>query len=82
VAPLIERQQRALRLDDSMLDKPYAQHMALVSPHWSGKHHRIVAAINLISLVWTDSEALPPCDFRIYDKPFGAPPKIERDTQT
>jgi hypothetical protein len=60
-----------LLLDDSTLDKPYAQHMALVTPHWSGKHHRVVVGINLISLVWTNGEALLPCDFRIYDKPFG-----------
>jgi putative transposase len=71
VAPLIERQQGALLLDDSTLDKPYARHMALVTPHWSGKHHCVVIGINLISLVWTDGEALLPCDFRIYDKPFG-----------
>ena len=71
VKPLIERQKGALLLDDSTLDKPYARHMALVTPHWSGKHHRVVIGINLISLVWTDGEALLPCDFRIYDKPFG-----------
>jgi putative transposase len=71
VAPLIDRQRGAMLLDDSTLDKPYARHMALVTPHWSGKHHRVVIGINLISLVWTDGEALLPCDFRIYDKPFG-----------
>jgi len=53
------------------LDKPYAKNMAWVTRHWSGKHHRVVLGINLISLVWTDGEALLPCDFRLYDKPFG-----------
>lgn len=71
VKPLIERHKGVLLLDDSTLDKPYAKHMALVTPHWSGKHHRVVVGINLISLVWSDGEALLPCDFRIYDKPFG-----------
>ena len=71
VQPLIQRGKGVLLLDDSTLDKPYARHMALVTPHWSGKHHRVVLGINLISLVWTDGEALLPCDFRIYDKPFG-----------
>lgn len=75
VQPLIEPGKGALLLDDSTLDKPYAQHMALVTPHWSGKHHRVVIGINLISLVWTDGEALLPCDFRIYDKPFGGQDK-------
>jgi DDE family transposase len=71
VKPLIERNKGALLLDDSTLDKPYAKHMALVTPPWSGKHHRVVVGINLISLVWTDGDALLPCDFRLYDKPFG-----------
>ena len=75
VKPLVERQTGALLLDDTTLDKPYAKHMALVTPHWSGKHHRIVRGINLISLVWTDGAALLPCDFRLYDKPFGGEDK-------
>ncbi|MBX3082892.1 MAG: transposase [Anaerolineae bacterium] len=57
-----------LVLDDSTLDKPYASQMALVSRHWSGKHHAVVQGINLISLVWTDGNACLPCDFRLYNK--------------
>jgi hypothetical protein len=68
VAPLIEREEGALVLDDSTLDKPYARNMALVNWHWSGKHHRVVRGINLVSLVWTDGDRLLPCDFRLYDK--------------
>jgi hypothetical protein len=41
-----------LVLDDTTLDKPYAQAIELVSRHWSGKHHRVVWGINLLSLVW------------------------------
>ena len=29
----------ALVIDDSTLDKPYAKDIALVTRHWSGKHH-------------------------------------------
>lgn len=68
-----------LILDDTTLDKPYAQKMELVWRHWSGKHKRVVLGINLLSLVWTrtgtgTAEALPlaplvvPCDFRVYDQ--------------
>ena len=57
-----------LVLDDSTLDKPYARAMDLVTRHWSGKHHRVVRGINLISLVWTGGDARFPCDFRLYDK--------------
>lgn len=69
VQPLIERKQGVLVVDDSTLDKPYAsRHMALVSRHWSGKHHGVVQGINLISLVWTNRTCRLPCDFRLYNK--------------
>lgn len=64
----IELSSGMLVIDDTTLDKPYAAQMALVSRHWSGKHHAVVQGINLISLVWTDGNACLPCDFRLYNK--------------
>lgn len=55
-----------LVLDDSVLDKPYARHIDLVRRHWSGKHHRVVQGIDLVSLLWTDGDRHIPCDYRIY----------------
>ena len=43
-----------LVLDDTTLDKPYAEKIDLVTPHWSGKHHDVVLGINLITTLWTD----------------------------
>lgn len=60
-----------LVLDDTTLDKPYAEKIDLVTPHWSGKHHDVVLGINLITTLWTDGDKLVPCDFRVYDKPMG-----------
>jgi putative transposase len=77
VQPLVQRTQGALILDDSTLDKPYARHMDLVTRHWSGKHHRVVQGINLVSLVWTGNDALLPCDFRLYDRPVDGQTKNE-----
>lgn len=57
-----------LIIDDTTLDKPYASQMALVNRHWSGKHHEVVQGINLISLVWSDGDAVLPCDYRLYNK--------------
>lgn len=68
VEPLVEREQGALVLDDTTLDKPYASQMALVTRHWSGKHGRVVQGINLISMVWTDRTCRLPCNFRPYNK--------------
>lgn len=67
-APLVRREHGILVLDDSTLDKPYARAMSLVTRHWSGKHQRVVRGINLLTLLWSDGEALMPCDYRLYDK--------------
>jgi hypothetical protein len=68
VEPFVEQEAGIIVIDDSTLDKPYAQKMELVTSHWSGKHGRVVMGINLISLLWTDGQARLPCDFRIYNK--------------
>jgi putative transposase len=66
--PLVHRGGGVLVLDDSTLDKPYAQKIELVGWHWSGKHKAVVRGINLITLVWTDGDRQIPCDYRLYDK--------------
>jgi len=48
---LVNRTTGMLVLDDSTLEKPYAQKMDLVTQHWSGKHNAVVKGINLISLL-------------------------------
>ena len=57
-----------LVIDDSTLDKPYSHDIALVTRHWSGKHHQVVQGINLVTLLWTDGDRAIPCDYRLYDK--------------
>jgi putative transposase len=66
--PLVRRTDGVLILDDSTLDKPYAEKIELVGWHWSGKHKAVVRGINLISTVWTDGDRTIPCDYRLYDK--------------
>ena len=43
-----------LSVDDSVLDQPYSHPMDLVGYFWSGKQHRVVNGINLITLSDTD----------------------------
>jgi hypothetical protein len=57
-----------LVIDDSTLDKPYAKKIDLVVRHWSGKHHRVVSGINLITLLWTEGDRHVPVDYRLFDK--------------
>lgn len=66
-----------LIVDDTTLDKPYARHIELVHRHWSGKHHRVVAGINLVTLLWSDGTHAIPCDYRLYDKPVDGVSKNE-----
>jgi putative transposase len=68
---VVSREEGLLVLDDTTLDKPYAQRTELVTYHWSGKHGRVVKGINLLTLLWTGDGKLIPCDFRVYDKPMG-----------
>jgi hypothetical protein len=69
VKPFVSLKGSILVIDDSTLDKFYAHKIEIVTRHWSGKHHRVVQGINLVSLLWTDGDAHMPCDFRVYDKP-------------
>lgn len=66
---LIRREEGYLVLDDTTLDKPYAEKMDLVTYHWSGKHHSVVKGINLLTLLWSDGVAHIPCDFHVYNGP-------------
>ncbi len=55
--------------DDSVLDKPRAEEIALVHWQYSGNHHKVVKGIGLVSLLWTgESDQHIPVDYRIYDK--------------
>jgi putative transposase len=66
---LIDHNGGLLILDDTTLDKPYAQQIKLVHRHWSGKHRRTVAGINVLSLTWSDGTHAVPCDYRLFDAP-------------
>jgi hypothetical protein len=74
VKKLISPKKGYLIVDDTVLDKPYSKKIGFVRYQWSGKHHRTVKGIGLITLVWTDGNIVTPIDFRIYN--------IEEDNKT
>lgn len=82
VEPLVDRVKGCLVLDDSTLDKPYSQHIELVTRHWSGKHKSVVMGINLLTLLWTDGNAALPCDCRLYGEELkdDGKPKSKNDS--
>lgn len=58
-----------LNVDDTTLDKPYSQKMELVGHFWSGKHHRTVKGLSLVTLYYTDLQGRSlPVNYRVYDK--------------
>ena len=62
----------ALSVDDTVLDKPYSYSVDLVGYFWSGKHHRAVKGINLVTLYHTDTSGRHmPVNFRVCDKSEG-----------
>jgi hypothetical protein len=68
-SPSLNLKGGTLSVDDSVLDKPYSQYMELVSHFWSGKHHRAVKGINLVTLYYTDIQGKhQPINFRVVDK--------------
>ncbi len=57
--------------DDTVIDKPYSDPnlTELIGYFWSGKHHRVVKGIQLITLYYTDpSGKSVPVNYRIYNK--------------
>jgi Transposase DDE domain len=66
---LVNMQGGTLNVDDTTLDKPYSQKMDLVGHFWSGKHHRVVKGLSLVTLYYTDpQERSVPVNYRVYDK--------------
>ena len=54
-------------VDDTILDKIHSKEIEMTYYQWSGKHHKVVKGIGLISLVWTDGTITYPLDYRFYD---------------
>lgn len=60
--------------DDTVIDKPYSAPFSteLIGYFWSGKHHRVVKGIQLITLYYTDVLGKSvPVNYRIYNKQEG-----------
>lgn len=63
-----------ISVDDMVIDKPYShsKKVELIAYFWSGKHHKIVKGINLITLYYTDLNGVSiPVNYRIVNKQEG-----------
>jgi hypothetical protein len=42
--------------------------MELMAPFWSGKHHRVVKGLSVVTLYYTDVQGRSPAvNYRVYD---------------
>ena len=64
---MVELSTGFLVVDDTVVDKPFAEKIDLVRWQWSGTHHDVVKGIGVITLLWTDGDRHVPVDFRVYD---------------
>ncbi len=74
IKPHIQLLGGTLSVDDTVIDKPYSNPnlTELIGYFWSGKHHRIVKGLNLLTLYYTDLSGKSfPVNYRLYDKRKG-----------
>lgn len=67
VEPYVEKISGWFVLDDTVIDKIHSKFIEMTYYQWSGKHHKVVKGIGLISLVWTDGSFTYLLDYRLYD---------------
>jgi Transposase DDE domain len=63
-----------ISVDDTVIEKIYSnlQYTELISYFWSGKYHKSIKGLNLISLYYSDVHGNSvPINYRIYDKKEG-----------
>lgn len=73
--PVVEPDDGLLILDDTTLDKPYANEIEHVTWHWSGKHDDVVKGINLLTLLWRGSSEEPASEEAFEESPPGETPR-------
>jgi hypothetical protein len=60
-----------LSVDDTVIEKHYSNPKSaeLIDYFWSGKYHKIIKGLNLITLYYSDTHGNSvPINYRIYDK--------------
>lgn len=63
-----------LSVDDTIVDKPYSdpEKNGWIGFHYSGKHHRVVKGICVVTLFYTDAKGVKlPVNWRIYHSSLG-----------
>src|SRR5918999_473204 len=64
-----------LIVDDTVVEKPYAQLLNEAGWVWSSKRNKVVYGVSVVLLVWTDGQIRIPLGYRVWKK--GGPSKFE-----
>lgn len=64
-----------LIVDDTVVEKPYAELLSEAGWVWSSKRSKVVYGVSVVVLVWTDGQIRIPIGFRVWEK--GGPSKFD-----
>jgi putative transposase len=64
-----------LIVDDTVVEKPYAELLREAGWVWSSKRSKVVYGVSVVVLVWTDGQIRIPIGFRVWEK--GGPSKFD-----
>lgn len=71
IKQIISLEGGVLSVDDTVIEKPYSEpkYTELIGYFWSGKYHKTIIGLNLITLYYSDINGnYVPINYRIYDK--------------
>jgi DDE superfamily endonuclease len=74
VVGIINLEEGILSVDDTVIEKLYSnpKYAELIGYFWSGKYHKTIKGINLVTLYYSDIHGSSvPINYRIYDKQEG-----------
>lgn len=81
VKHLVSLKSGYLVIDDTTLDKRYSRENELARKQYSGNEHGLVNGINIVNLLWTNSEKCVPVDYRVYQKEIDGKTKNDLFTE-
>ena len=64
-----------LIVDDTVIEKPYAQLLGEAAWVWSSKQHKVMFGVSVVLLIWTEGQTRIPLAFRLWQQ--GGPSKFD-----
>ena len=68
VKDLVKKETGYLIVDDTLLEKKYSRDNELAKIQYTGNGHTLKMGIDIVNLLWSDSDEFVPVDYRVYHK--------------